>query len=161
MVDKYKKVLNIVFIMITMLFISGCGHNERFSEEIFCDYYKSATYFDELQPLVCKYLNVIDSSFEKSDKTNFDTFEYDEKELEELYDAIEGYSDKIMNAENPNTDENLANLGLIYYCTKIQADIAEKDLKSVIGTNNDTEWYENLKNNLDESYNDFRNHEKK
>lgn len=133
---------------------------ERFTKEIFCDYYISATYFEELQPLICEYLNAVDLSYEKSDKRNFETFEYDEVVLEELYNEIESYTDKIISAENPNTDENLANLGLIYSCAKVQTDIAEKNLKEAIGTNSDQDWFEKLKSDLDESYNDLFNHAK-
>jgi len=158
MIINYKKVLSMVFMVALVLLISACGQKERFSEEIFCDYYNSATYFEELQPLICEYLNAIDLSYEKSDKSSFETFEYDEVILQELSDKIGSYTDKIVNAENPNTDENLANLGLIYSCAKIQADIAEKDLKEVLGTNSNADWFEKLKNDLDESYNDFCNH---
>ncbi len=158
MVIKYKKVVIIVSAMIVMLLINACGHKERFTEEIFCDYYESATYFEELQPLICEYLNVIDVSYEKSDKSSFETFDYDKAVLEELYDEIESYEDKIINAEDPNTDENLANLGLIYSCAKIETDIAEKELNETTGASSNKEWFEKIKSDLDESYNDLCNH---
>lgn len=161
MIIKYKKIVIIVFAMIVMLCINACGYKERFTEKIFCDYYESATYFEELQPLICEYLNTIDVSYEKSDKSSFETFYYNKEVLEELYDEIESYENKIINAENPNTDENLANLGLIYFCAKIKGDIAEKDLNKTIGISSNKEWFEKIKNDLDESYNDLCNHVEK
>lgn len=158
MMIKHKKVAIIVPIMMIILCINACGYKGRFTEEIFCDYYKAATYFEELQPLVCEYLNAIDVSYEKSDKSSFETFDYDKEAIEKLYDNIESYEDKIINAENPNTDENLANLGLIYFCAKIEADVAEKNLNEATGISSNKEWFEKIKNDLDESYNDMCNH---
>ncbi len=158
-----KKIIAICLcIMFTIL---GCGKanqvHERFTEDLFCEYFKNATYFEELHVLVCEYMNCIDLAYENSDKESLDSFIYDADRLEELLEKIQEYSDSATKSGS-NLDENLANLGMAYYCTKIQLDIAEKDLLETVGSlssSKEMEILNNIKAHLDEAYETFSQYE--
>lgn len=149
-----------LIILVVINILVGCGKTDkyesnRFTEDTFCEYYQNATFFDELQPLVCEYLNIFDMAYENSDKESYNTFVYDVERSEKIYNELMEYVKKIEESKD-NSAENLINLRIIYYCSKISTNISEKDLALVIGSDSNKEWFEEFKFNLDTAYQNFQ-----
>lgn len=142
-----------------LISVSGCSSQVEIESLSFSDYYKEADGFDEIRPYLEEYFSYIRSAYEKSDKSDMESFvlaEGYESAKNTLAEFSQSNSDSYENDES-TLESSLAKLQLLEPYLQIEVMLNERTvlLSSSKHVENE-EWFQRLNTLVWDSIDEYR-----
>ncbi len=164
-----KRYISLFLVMIICFSFCSCASNDnkttesdsKTTELVIADYYKTATDYNQIEPLLKEYFSVLEEAYANSDKVEFDTFILPDRynEVKTELNSLQGATD-ISDILSGGDDAMLAyqkKLALLQPYLEIEVEIAAKNLLVAAGTNSDEEWFNTLYFAITEAYEYYSN----
>lgn len=149
----------LIFALIGLSSCSSQSQDNSFNLT-FSEYYQNADDYEKIQPLLNEYLSMIQNAYDKSDKTNLDSFELP-KEFTNISNKLAAISNdnsgSIIDGKTNLSQEYLARLQLLEPYLRMEVYLYEKDLLISNHTSSNTEWFNEVNNFLTNTYDEYEN----
>ena len=131
MLRLHKMFLTVTIVLLTILGLSACSSKTK-NETLnlaFSEYYQNADDYVKIQPLMVKYFSCIQNAYNKSDKSNVNTFTLSDEYKEasnSLAEISNDNSGAVVNGKTNLSKDYLAKLQLLEPYLRMELIIAEK-----------------------------------
>lgn len=135
----------------------SCGNDDsKKTELVIAEHYKTATDYEQIEPLLKEYFSIIEEAYNNSDKQKIETFI-----LPDRYNEVDKALDDLQNSTDMSNiisggDEAIIayqkKLALLQPYLKIELKIAEKSVLETAGNNSNEDWFNSLSSTLSEAY---------
>lgn len=155
---KQKHTFTFILLLLIALGLSACSSQtkEDSLNITFSEYYQNADDYEKIYPLLNEYFSCIQSAYDKSDKSDLDSFvlpdEYTNvsNQLSKISNDNSGF---IVDGKTNLSKEYLARLQLLEQYLRAEAIIAEKAMLS----SPNEEWFTNMNTFLTNALSEYEN----
>lgn len=156
----------VIMLLLTLFGLSSCSSQSQNSSVnlAFSEYYQNADDFDKIQPLLNEYFSLIQNAYDKSDKTNLESFELP-KEFTSISDKLLAISNDssgaIVDGKTNLSQEYLARLQLLEPYLRMEVYLAEKEMLLSNKNTSNADWFTEVSTFLTDTYDKYKNETKK
>lgn len=163
---KQKRTFTFIMLLLIVLGLSACSSQTKDNSLniTFSEYYQNADDYEKIYPLLNEYFSYIQSAYDKSDKSELDSFvlpdEYTNvsNQLSEISNDNSGF---IVDGKTNLSKEYLARLQLLEPYLEMEYFIKQKDLLLVGNGNSkvalNEEWFNEVGAFLDNTISEYEN----
>lgn len=155
---KQKRTCTFIMLLLIVLGLSACSSQTKDDSLniIFSEYYQNADDYEKIYPLLSEYFFCIQSAYDKSDKSDLESFVLPDNytnvsnQLSEISNDNSGF---VINGKTNLSKEYLARLQLLEPYLRAEAIIAEKAMLS----SPNEEWFTNMNTFLKNALSEYEN----
>ena len=155
---KQNRTFTFIMLLLIVLGLSACSSQTKDNSLniTFSEYYQNADDYEKIYPLLNEYFSCIQSAYDKSDKSDLESFvlpdEYTNvsNQLSEISNDNSGF---IVDGKTNLSKEYLARLQLLEHYLRAEAIIAEKAMLS----SPNEEWFTNMNTFLTNTLSEYEN----
>lgn len=155
---KQKHIFTFIMLLLIALGLSACSSQtkEDSLNITFSEYYQNADDYEKIYPLLNEYFSCIQSAYDKSDKSDLDSFALPDEYINvsnQLSKISNDNSGFIVDGKTNLSKEYLARLQLLEQYLRAEAIIAEKAMLS----SPNEEWFTNMNTFLTNALSEYEN----
>ena len=152
-----------LLLLVAVLTAVGCGESENYrpiKRLSFSQYYENAIGFEQFEPKLQSFYELLQKAYNQSDKEDIRTFEYDKNEYNRLTSSLD-YIFTSYKENNPANKENidkyraLLSAQLAYTHMKTEVASVQLQISSNLLSKENPEWFDHFEEKLDDFYNTF------
>lgn len=155
---KQNRTFIFIMLLCTMLGLSACSSQikDNSINLTFSEYYQNADDYEKIYPLLNEYFSYIQSAYDKSDKSNLNSFVLSDdyinisNQLSEISNDNSGF---IVDGKTNLSKEYLARLQLLEPYLQAEVLLAEKAMLS----SPNEEWFVNMDTFLTDTFSEYKN----
>lgn len=160
MKSKYYYIF--IMLLLTLFGLSSCSSQSQDSSVniTFSEYYQNAADFDKIHPLLIEYFSLIRNAYDKSDKTNLESFELPKEFTDisnELSVIANDNSGSIIDGKTNLSQEYLARLQLLEPYLRMEVYLSQRELLLSNNSNSNTDWFNEINDFLTNTYDKYKN----
>ena len=154
MKTKFRKIVILLTAALLVSVLGACSNSSNgiLKDSDYGDEFTNSEGFKDIKEDVTDFYNMTMKAYNESDKKHLSTFTVNE-ELFEAYYAFITYT--VDNFSRDDLDERRTMVKAAYHSSLLYKSVAEKNLKIAAGIDEDEEWFETLKQELDDAYKDY------
>lgn len=150
-------------LLVSVLIAVGCGESENYrpiKRLSFSQYYENAIGFEQFEPHLQAFYELLQKAYNQSDKEDIRTFEYDKNEYNRLTSSLD-YIFASCKENNPLNKENfeeykaLTGAQLAYTQMKTEVAAVQLQISSNLLSKKNPEWFDHFEEKLENFHNTF------